>query len=203
MVEKIGFIYDGETEEVIIKSDMFGNYLTSIGLRSVGMFKYKSKKLSIYSDKLIRKGAEKIVILTDMEQSLCFSEVFEKYGEENLNDYHKIIVAKRMGEAWLLADTDTLKNILRIGKLRAFNENKNPESENNPHHKINELLSRHANRTGNKKKAVKFTSKPLLAKKFLDHGFTLQAAVDHPKCMSVQYFDRYLRSLRGEMEEKQ
>lgn len=198
MVERIGFIYDGETEEVIIKSEMFDNYLASIGLRSVGEFKYKSKKLSAYSDILINKGAEKVIIITDMEQSPCFSEVFERYDEENLNEYHKIIVVKRMGEAWLMADTDTLKGILRIGRHRSFNENNNPEAEIDPHHKINELLSRHTNRAGNKKKAVKFTSKPLLAKKFLDNGFTIEAAVSHPQCMSIKYFDRYLRGLRIE-----
>ena len=195
MVERVGFIYDGETEEVIIKSEMFDNYLASIGLRSVGEFKYRRNKLSVYSDILCGKGAEIVVILTDMEQAPCFSEVFERYDNENLEDYHKIIVVKRMGEAWLLADTNTLKGILRIGRDRAFNGNNNPEAETNPHRKINELLSRHANRTGNKKKAVKFTSKPLLAKKFLDNGFTLEAAIEHPNCSSVKYFDDYLRSL--------
>lgn len=198
MVERVGFIYDGETEEVIIKSEMFDNYLTSIGLRSVGKLKYKSKKIAAYSNILNKKGAEKVIIITDMEQSPCFSEVFEKYHDENLEEYHKIIVAKRMCEAWLLADTDTLKGILRIGRHQAFNENNHPEAETDPHHKINELLSRHANRTGNKKKAVKFTSKPLLAKKFLNNGFTIEAAVAHPQCISVKYFDRYLRSLRDE-----
>ncbi len=197
MVERIGFIYDGETEEVIIKSDIFKKYLDSIGLRSVGEFKYKRNKISAYSNILIGKGAERVVILADMEQSPCFLEVLERYGDENLNDYHKIIVAKRMSESWLLADTATLKGILRIGKHRPFNENDNPEAENDPHHKINQMLSRHANRTGNKKKAMKFTSKPILAKKFLDNGFTIEAAVAHPRCTSVQYFDRYLKSLRG------
>lgn len=195
MVKRVGFIYDGETEEVIIKSEMFDNYLTSIGLRSVGKLKYKSKKIAAYSNILNKKGAEKVIIITDMEQSPCFIEVFERYKEEDLEEYHKIIVVKRMGEAWLLADTNTLKGILRIGRDRAFNGNNNPEAETNPHRKIYELLTRHANRTGNKKKAVKFTSKPLLAKKFLDNGFTMDAAIEHPNCRSVKYFDDYLRSL--------
>ncbi len=195
MVERVGFIYDGETEEIILKSPMFCKYIASIGLRCFGVIKYKSGKLSHYSEQLLRREAERVIILTDMEQSPCFTEVFERYREDKLNEYHKIIVAKKMGEAWLLADTDTLKGILRIGRAIPFNGNNNPESENDPHHKINELLSRHANRTGNKKKAVKFTSKPLLAKKFLDNGFTMEAAIAHPNCRFVKYFDNYLRSL--------
>lgn len=195
MVERVGFIYDGETEEVILKSSMFREYIASIGLRCVGVIKSKSGKLSQYSEQLLRKKAERVIILTDMEQSPCFTEVFERFREDVLEEYHKIIVVKRMGEAWLLADTDTLKSILRIGKKRPFNENNNPESEMDPHHKINKLLARHANRTGNKKKAVKFTSKPFLTKKFLDNGFTLEAAIAHPNCRSVKYFDDYLRSL--------
>jgi hypothetical protein len=198
MVKRVGFIYDGETEEFILKSPMFHEYIESIGLRIIGAIKYKSGKLSHYSEQLLKKEAERVIILTDMEQAPCFTEVFERYREENLEGYHKIIVVKRMGEAWLLADTNTLKGILRIGRHRPFHENNNPEAETNPCHKINELLLRHTNRTGNKKKAVKFTSKPLLAKKFLDNGFTIEAAVAHPRCMSAKYFDRYLRSLRDE-----
>ena len=51
-------------------------------------------------------------------------ERIESYGISNI---HKVIVVKRMCEAWFLADTDTMKRILKLGQNAAFNSNRAPD----------------------------------------------------------------------------
>ncbi|MFH2141116.1 MAG: hypothetical protein ABIJ97_01740 [Bacteroidota bacterium] len=188
-VKKIGIIYDGETEEIIFKSATLKDVLGASNIQSVGEYKYQSGKIKIYSESLKNKGAEKIVIVTDMEQLPCYTEVKKRFNaNESLSDIHEIIIVKRMAEAWFIADTKTMKKILRKGSKEKLNYA--PETYNNPYNKLCEIISQNSN---NKEK--KRSSKVKLAKQFIDNGFSVVNAANHSKCSSAKYFLKKLKAI--------
>jgi len=191
MVKKIGFMYDGETEEIILKSDSFKDYLLQRDIQLIGPVKFNYGKINYYTEHLQNKGAVEIIILKDLEQLSCYSELKNQLNPFGISNIHKVIGVKKMMEAWFLADDDTIRKILRIGASTPFNSNHNPETVNNPYEKICELLKQHSNSQGQKFNKKKPT-KTLLAKRFIDNGFTIENASKHPNCPSAKYFIDYL-----------
>lgn len=179
-IKKIGIIFDGETEEIIFKSAELKNILKAKNLQSVGEFKYQSGKIKTYSDILQKKGAEKIVIVTDMEQLPCYTGVKERVrANEDLSEFHEIIIVKKMAEAWFIADTITMKKILRKGKKDKLNYT--PEGYFDPYEKLCEIITQNS-------RIKKRSSKVKLAKQFIDNGFSIINAASHEKCSSAKYF---------------
>ncbi len=191
-------MYDGETEGVLLKSGSFDELLAEYNIRKVGAIKYNQRKVESYTNYLTGKGAQIIIILTDLEQNPCFTKVIERLNGHGLQGIHKVVVVKKMIEAWLLADTSTLKKILKLGQDAPLNSSANPETEDNPYEKITHMINHHSRANTRKKKYdVKYT-KVKLAKQFDDNGYTIANSAAHLNCHSAKYFIQTLEQIDDE-----
>lgn len=194
-MKKIGFVCEGETEIGLLGSDMFKDLLNEMNLESVGEFdaggrdklltkdEDLEKKFKILND----KAAEKIFILSDLENDPCIS-----YYKERLFDYSSLtknIVAVKAIEAWLLSDSTTLSVLLKKRFYYDYPEN----TDVLPMNKLQEIFLKETGRglgIGYKK--------PRIMKKFVRNGFTLDGAAEHPQCSSVKYFLKKLEEFSKE-----
>ena len=186
---KIGFIYDGETEKVILGSPMFIEFLNKYNFELAGHIKYTGGKIERDTNMLLnRKSVEKVIILKDLEQLPTEKDLINQLkSKEKITNKNIIVIVKKMFEAWLLADTNTIKKILRQKKLKPFN---NPENETNPHSTLQ-------NKLGSKYKNL---GKPAIAKLFIRHGFTINNAAKHKQCHSAKNFLKIIENLKTEFE---
>jgi hypothetical protein len=195
---KIAIVYEGETEEIIFNSDGFKKLLKSFNLEQVKPVKYISGKLKTTFEKLKEKGAEHIIIIRDFENDklqLQFEteDEIKKHIEEKNNiiidniNIHLHIV-EPMIESWFLADTSTLKAILKIGTKTKFNANKSPEIGHS-FQRITDLLKQYF--PENKKTPTK----TILAKRFIDKGFTIENSAKHKNCKSARKFIEFLNKI--------
>ena len=175
---KIGFIVEGETEALILYSDKFKAILNELNLVSVGIINAGGNKnllphnILIHQTNLIKKGAETIVILTDLDNDQCITKTKERITER---ENQIIIVAIKQIESWFLADSLLLSNL--------FNEPFSfdyPENENVPFDMLRALLIKYRGR-GLPKKIP-------MALKMINEGFSIQNAASHPNCPSANYF---------------
>ncbi|MEA5428704.1 hypothetical protein [Arcicella lustrica] len=175
---KIGFIVEGETEALILYSDKFRAILDELNLVSVGIINAGGNKnllphnILIHQNNLIKKGAETILILTDLDDDQCITKTKERITER---ENQIIIVAIKQIEAWFLADSILLSNL--------FNESFTfdyPEKENVPFDTLRALLIQFRGR-GLPKKVP-------MALKMINSGFSIQNAANHPNCPSANYF---------------
>lgn len=190
MVTKIAFIGEGETEGMVIKSEKFQKLLESydfdfIGVRDAGgrgnLIKDNGFVDSLIKD-LLSNGAEKIFIITDLEDCNCISEAKDSIA--SFFSSPEIIIIPKALEAWFLADSDTLRIILN-NKRDSYEF---PEKTTNlPFDEMANLF----NEAGIK--PVK--SKVKLTRRFLTHGFNVENASKHANCNSAKYFLRKLKEL--------
>ena len=183
---KVGFICEGKTERKIIESDKFQNFLSDVGIDCIkpvldvkgsGNLLPENLKESVI---LFRnKGAEKIVILTDLDEDACVTVTKNRIT----NDENKIvIVAVRKIESWFLADSITLSNLLKL----EFYFNK-PEEEINPFDTLKETFMNRQNRG--------IGVKDIFTARMLKYGFSLENAAAHPNCPSATYFLNKLKQI--------
>ena len=184
---KIGFITEGHTEKIILKSDGFQEYLKTHNLEFVHEVIVAGSKDNLTRDKvesnvkiLRDKGAEIILVLRDLDDCLTIEEANSKIMSDI--DIVKIIAIQAI-EAWFLADTDTLGKILESQDF--FFEK--PEEEMSPFEKLRALRLQYNNRgIGDKK---------VFARIMISNGFTIKNASEHPDCPSAKYFTDKLESL--------
>jgi hypothetical protein len=194
-VKKVGFICEGETEVYLLGSEMVKDFLYEMNIESVGEFdaggrsklinedEDLAKKFQILSD----KEAEKIFVISDLEDDPCIS-----YYKEKLYNYSSIainIVAVKAIEAWLLCDSRTLSVLLRGRYDYDLPEN----TDALPLNKLQEIFLEKTGRglgIGYKK--------PRIMKRFLRYGFTLYEAAKHPNCPSIKYFIKKLKEFSKE-----
>lgn len=184
-MKKVGFICEGETEIILLGSDMVKDLLDELNLESVGEFdaggrtklinkdEDVEKKFQILSD----KSAEKIFVLSDLEDDPCIS--YYKHRLFNYSNLTVNIVAVKAIEAWLLSASKTLAVLLK-GR---FNYGKPESTDVLPLNKLQEIFLEKTGRglgIGYKK--------PRIMKRFIRNGFTLDEAAEHPNCSSVKYF---------------
>lgn len=175
---RIGFIVEGETEALILYSDKFKAILNELNLVSVGIINAGGNKnllphnILIHQSNLIKKGAETIVILTDLDEDQCITKTKARITER---ENQIIIVAIKQIESWFLADSLLLSNL--------FNEPFSfdyPENENVPFDTLRALLINYRGR-GLPKKIP-------MALKMINSGFSIEHAANHPNCPSANYF---------------
>ncbi|MEA5259007.1 hypothetical protein VB264_14520 [Arcicella aquatica] len=175
---RIGFIVEGETEALILYSDKFKAILNELNLVSVGIINAGGNKnllphnILIHQSNLIKKGAETIVILTDLDEDQCITKTKARITER---ENQIIIVAIKQIESWFLADSLLLSNL--------FNEPFSfdyPENENVPFDTLRALLIKYRGR-GLPKKIP-------MALKMINSGFSIEHAANHPNCPSANYF---------------
>ena len=184
---KIGFIVEGKTERKIIESEGFVQILHEHKLvlllpviNADGNGNLLPEKLKEDLDVLKSAGAQKIFILTDLDEDACITKTRQRIGG---GDDTIIVIAVKQIEAWFLADSDTLRQLMDdTGFFFDF-----PEKEMSPFEKLRALFLEKTKRG--------VGTKDILAARMLKYGFSLRNAAAHPNCPSARYFLNKLQSL--------
>jgi hypothetical protein len=183
---KLGFICEGFTERLFIESNTFQQLL--LGLSHICIFpvidakgngnllpKYLPEQTRI----LLDKGAERIFIITDLDEDACITVTKTRIAAPN---NHIVIVSVRKIEAWFLADSAFM-----FSMCNSNIEILEPENEPNPFERIRSLLLEHTGRG--------IPLKSLLAKRAVNNNFSIRNAAAHPSCPSAKYFMDKLEEL--------
>ena len=173
---RLGILCEGESETYIVKSEQFQNWILNAGLELVGIRPVGSKNqywedrfeshLSILND----LNCDQIIILVDLDNDSCITET-KRLIKTGINQH--VIVSVKEFENWFLADFQALGKLVSKEVYVEF-----PEMEDEPVRKIIEL---------NNGKGFG-GSKPRLAVKMRNNGFSIQNAAEHPNCPSARYF---------------
>lgn len=180
----IGFIVEGITEYFLLKSAPFNEFLKRNNIRLVNVINAQGcgnllpHNIEAYIQLLEKDGAQKIVILTDLDQDVCITSTKARI---KARPQDVVVVAVQQIESWFLACTPAMKQLLK-------NEDfffPHPEAEQTPFETINRLMVGFTGKGIGKNKA----GKKRLVNRLLDqHGLDLCIAAEHPACSSVQYF---------------
>ena len=178
---KIGFIGEGYSEVLFIKSPQFRVLLESLGIgyvpepiNALGQDNLRLK-LDSFRANLQDEGANLIVILTDLDNAQTKTRKKENIG---IRENQLIVLAIRAFESWFLADTLLMRQLLKNKQFEfAF-----PENEEEPFETIRRLWLEHTNQGIGKDR------KRLFAQKYINNGFSIQRAAQHPNCPSATYF---------------
>jgi len=196
-VKKIGFIVEGECEELLVCSDNFRAYATRhdiqicspvVNARGGSNLCPKNIETSINDcrDMAPPNTPDKIVVLTDLECDPCITATKARIGN---NRVHQIIVAKKALEAWFLADTIAMRCWL---KNEDFPEEAMPEQTTGmPWERLKEIAAiYHHKKLGPGRKKRIFAQKMIT-----QYGFSIERAANHPNCPSARYFLDKLQNL--------
>jgi hypothetical protein len=187
---KLGFICEGETEKIIIESSSFKELLTENNCTLLKAFDATGNgnllphNITPMINNLIEEGAEKIIIITDLDKDECITKT-----KARIDAPAEIItiVAVKQVESWFLADSNTLSVLLNEDGF-TFNQ---PEEEPIPRDTIQRLfLQKTASGIGG--------SKPRFAIKMIKNGFSIKNSAAHKNCPSARYFITKLQSLSAQ-----
>lgn len=187
---KIGFICEGVTEQILLQSGSFKQFLQSINLESVLVIDAKGAgnllphNISGYVTRLEKEGAEKIVILTDLDNDICITQTKQRIGGRSKDT---VIIAVKAIESWFLASTSALSALIRQPGF-VF---QTPEGEAQPFETINNLMVQYLGRGIGKGTGGKVR----LITRLLSYGLDITQAAAHPNCASAQYFVTKLREI--------
>ncbi|MBC7864026.1 MAG: hypothetical protein IAF38_13705, partial [Bacteroidia bacterium] len=183
-----GFIVEGDTEKILLESPAFKNLLTSLEIdhvanivNVVGNNNLLPHLIQEHSNILYKNGAEKIVILTDLDEDLCVSQTKERISPQ---ENHFCVISKKTIEAWFLADQIAFGSFLGITDFTCDN----PEGYKSPFEEIKRLRLEYLNRGVNDKKIL---ARIMLYKS----NFSFERAANHPNCTSAKYFIEKLKLL--------
>jgi hypothetical protein len=176
---KVGFICEGATEKILVDSANFKNILFQNNLEFVnaidatGNGNLLPKNINPFIATLKDAGAEKIFILTDLDEDACITKTKERI---NAPDNIVVIVSVKKIEAWFLSDDLTLSKFFNTKFHFNF-----PEAEQIPFDTLKHIFLQQTERgIGD--------SKPRFANKVINNGFSLLNASKHPNCNSAKYF---------------
>lgn len=182
----VGFICEGDTEVKIVKSNAFQQFLIHCHLQCIFPVEDADGNGNLLPHKIVERrsvlkqaGSHVIFVLTDLDKDVSIEDTRLRIGE---TENQHIIVAVRQAEAWFLADFATLSSLLNNPFYVEF-----PEKELNPFELIRTLFLHHTGRG--------VGTKPILARRMLKYGFTIENAARHPNCPSAQYFLTKLQTL--------
>jgi hypothetical protein len=188
---KIGFICEGFTERKLLESENFKNFLQSINIEIVnevinaeGSGNLLPHNIFAYIERLKSKAAEKIIILTDLDDDICITNTKARIGATK-NEI--IIVAVKKIEAWFLACDSVMQKLLNDEDFQF----ENPELELNPFETIRQLKIEKTGRGFNKGTGGKIN----LLNNLLLLGLNITEAASHPNCPSAKYFINKLESI--------
>lgn len=182
----VGFIVEGKTEQILLESTWFQAWLQQQGINRVGTVidaegagNLLPERIEPLQQELFGYGANVIVIVTDLDNDFSIRVAKQRIGEH----YNQIvIVAVKAIEAWFLADTMTLTTLTNVSI-----HVDNPEWIDNPFEMLQQLF---LDKTGRG-----IGTKPMLARRMLKYGFTIERAAQHPNCPSARYFLTKLQTL--------
>ena len=179
---KVGFIVEGDTEKLIVESPAFVAWLVANGITLVspvvnakGGGNLLPRNIGPFVATLQRAQAEHIVILTDLENEANPAAVRARIGQQHNN---LIFIAVKAIEAWFLADTQALRQWLKIDTV----EEPTPEQTlGMPWERLKSIAHENQKRGPG--------SKLIFAKRMIKHyGFTISNAAQHANCPSVLEF---------------
>ena len=183
---RIGFIGEGKTEQIVLESASFQEWLQQHGIERVGTVidadgagNLLPDRISPLRIELFGYQADVIVILTDLDNDQSVHIIKQRIGESNKQI---VIVAVKKIEAWFLADELTLTNLTNAAVKIEY-----PELIDDPFGAIQQLF---LDKTGRG-----IGTKPMLARRMLKYGFTIEKAAQHPNCPSATYFLTKLQTL--------
>lgn len=183
---KIGFIGEGKTEQLILQSPAFQDWLQQNNIDCVGRVidakgsgNLLPNRIDAFLDELFDYEAEKIVILTDLDYDTSIAITQQRIGQ---SETQIVLVAVKKIEAWFLADSSLLSQL--IGSTIHVDQ---PEAFDEPFKEIRRIFE---TKTGQG-----VGTKPILARRMLKYGFTIEKAARHPNCPSAQYFLSTLQTL--------
>lgn len=184
---KVGFIVEGDTEKLLLESQNFRSFLAELKLdfvqeitNVIGNGNLLPRNIKEHSEILQGKGANVIIILTDLDEDACVTETKKRI--KPLNN-HICIVSKKKIESWFLADITTLRTVVEEN-IRSYEA---PEDVIEPFEEINRIKYEIRGRGINNKRK--------LAMSMIENGFSFQRAATHPNCSSIRYFVEKLKSL--------
>jgi hypothetical protein len=183
---KVGFIGEGKTEQLILQSPAFQGWLQQNNIDCVGRIidakgsgNLLPNKIDAYLEELFDYEAEKIVILTDLDNDASIAVTQQRIGQ---SDTQIVLVAVKKIEAWFLADSLLLSRL--VDSLIHIEQ---PETFDDPFKEIRRIFE---TKTGQG-----VGTKPILARRMLKYGFTIQQAAEHPNCPSARYFLTTLQTI--------
>lgn len=182
---KIGFICEGESEFFFVNSARFKQFLKDCKLELVckpidakGNGNLLPHNRDDYDKQLIKRGATKIFILTDLDNDAS-EAIVRKRIKPGRN--HILVVAKKMIESWLLS------NDVRMFQLTNKVFNGDTELLNDPASVLKNMLIKAGHRGLNKKQVVEI----VIGKDSDLNGFDIQ----NSKCDSAKLFVKKLKEL--------
>jgi len=183
---KIGFIGEGKTEQLILQSAGFQNWLQQNGINCVGKVidakgsgNLLPNRIEAFLDELYGFEADKIVILTDLDNDRTIEVTQQRIGR---SDIQIVLVAVKTIEAWFLSDSALMSKLLNSPVYIDY-----PEQFDNAFQEIRRIFEHKTGRG--------IGTKPMLARHLLKYGFTIQQAARHPNCPSAAYFLSTLQTL--------
>lgn len=180
---KIGFVCEGFTEQILLLSENFQQFLASINLHLVNVINATGSgnllphNISGYIESLEKDGAEEIFIFTDLDNDICITKTKERI---QAREKDIVIIAVKKIEAWFLANDSAMRILLSNSDFSYLF----PENETEPFETINSLLVKHKGRGVGKKSAGKIK----LVHKLLELGFEITESAKHSNCYSAKYF---------------
>ena len=179
---KIGFIVEGDTEKIIIDSDMFRNWAETQGIEICGPVldakgggNLLPQNILPMVNTLQQYTPDHIVILTDLEEAASENSVRDRIGTEHTE---LVFIAVKAIEAWFLADSDALKKWLGV----ACSEDYPEQTAGLPWSRLKEVAAL-------LKKQGPGSSKPVFSKRMVGkYGFSIVNAARHPACPSAKRF---------------
>ncbi|TKT92069.1 hypothetical protein [Dyadobacter frigoris] len=172
---RLGILCEGESETYILKSDLFQNWLyeNNIDLVEIRIVKSKNQywedRLESHILILQDLNVEQILIMVDLDEDACITETKNKIV---VGGNQHIVVSVKEFENWYLADN------VAVSKLIGRNVNIDyPENDD----AVGTIIQLNNGRGFG-------GSKPRLAMKMRNNGFSIQNAANHPNCPSATYF---------------
>jgi hypothetical protein len=178
----IGFIVEGDTEKILIESDIFKSWANQQGisiclpvLNAKGGGNLLPENIEPLIKRLKSKNPDHIVILTDLEHEANPQAVKNRIGTQYTN---LIFIAVKAIEAWFLADSIALSQWLKTKVFEEYPE----ETATMPWERLRELAEQLKQKgTG--------SNKPRFAQRMTQYyGFELARAANHPNCPSAKEF---------------
>lgn len=185
---KVGFIVEGETEKIIIESEKFKEFLSNNDYELVtpvinakGGGNLLPNNIEPFIKILKDSQADKIAVLTDLEDEISVDEVKKRIGHSEIE---VIFVAVKAIEAWFLADTEAMKLFLKTDNFR---EEFPEQTAKKPFERIKEIIK--------ERKARGAGSKIILATNMVKYyQFSIENSANHSNCRSakalVEYFEK-------------
>jgi len=178
---KLGFIVEGATEKHILENSDFFDYLAANKVNFVdeiidagGNGNLLPKNIAELTDILLKKGANKIFILTDLDDDICITETKNRISAPA---EHIVIVSVKEIESWFLADSIAIQSLLNDSNF-TFEK---PEEVIHPFEEIKRIrISKIGRGLGDKMILAKLITK--------HHKFSILNAAKHKNCNSAKYF---------------